>query len=268
MSLSCSEGKCSQCSSVVTSEFNGRTCEKVIQCQVCGRRIEVKSVRKNCTDAKQAKADGWDVIHNDNEEFALVKRKYSGYGVLCVATKQGGSATYPFSQPPSEEIIAQILRDFEDPLINKRRSYITEWDENQNCLKLLFGKVPTQFTTPQTEENIVICKGAGALMIDTESGYLLWAEAGTMWDCWCKENGFMNVEALQEKLGITPYIKQVPQCSECPQYDQCCDCLDDDEEPDNTDCVAVDADATESAIMNALSSLCAVERDEILKKKI
>ena len=118
-------------------------------------------------------------------------------------------------------------------------------------------------------EGYLICKGDGTLWIHPRTGDVVWANVSSPMDRWCSQNGYKRVEYLEGYLGLDSLTVPLRPCEECTDIKECCAYLDDDTcDLDNTECTAIDADATAAAILSALAALTSESRSEILRTTV
>lgn len=116
---------------------------------------------------------------------------------------------------------------------------------------------------------MLICKGDGELLINPETGDVTWEEVCSAALRWCHEKGYKSVDNLEASLNLDSCEIPLPECTECPEYERCCDEQDcEDDELDNTYCLAIDEEATKKSILTALSALDEDERLEVLGENI
>jgi len=112
---------------------------------------------------------------------------------------------------------------------------------------------------------MLICNGDGQLMVNPVNGNVVWGTDGSPLLSWCHQNDYKDVCNIEGALNLDSHELPLPSCEECPQYELCCDNLEgEDEEPDNTYCIAVDEVATGKSILAALAALDEGTRNEIL----
>jgi len=112
---------------------------------------------------------------------------------------------------------------------------------------------------------MLICNGDGQLMVNPVNGNVVWGAVGSPLLSWCQQNEYKDVCNIEGALNLVSHELPLPSCEECPQYVLCCDNLDgEDDEPDNTDCIAIDEVATGKSILAALAALDEGTRNEIL----
>jgi hypothetical protein len=113
----------------------------------------------------------------------------------------------------------------------------------------------------------IVCKGDGTLWINPSTGDVIWANVCSPMDTWCAQNEYKKVEYLEGYLGLDSKTVPLPPCGECPDFQKCCNYLDDDDifELDSTECTAIDTGATAAAILSALAALSPDIRSDILR---
>lgn len=111
---------------------------------------------------------------------------------------------------------------------------------------------------------MIICKGdGGKLVVNPNDGDVIWAGVCSPLLSWCKTNGYLNVSTLEGFFGLDPHDLDLPECTDCPDYQQCCDFLEDDDQLDPMYCTAIDEEATGASIVAKWSTLDEVSRQEL-----
>lgn len=72
--------------------------------------------------------------------------KEKGYGVVCIALKDGGKIYKGIKFPYEEKKINVYLALLETDEVNADKSYLTLWDEKNQKVISIFGSMPPDFT--------------------------------------------------------------------------------------------------------------------------
>ena len=69
-----------------------------------------------------------------------------GYGVVCIALKNGGKFRKRIEFPYEEKKINEYLALLERDEVNAEKSYLTLWDDKNKKVISLFGSMPPDFS--------------------------------------------------------------------------------------------------------------------------
>lgn len=107
-----------QCSCAITIEDELKL-KLITQCPVCGFCEEIRIIY--ISESEKMKAQGWDISDCGSDTKLRAIKTFIGIGSIRFAKRNGGSCTYRFVEPITDEGLVQALEDFNDPAFDKTR---------------------------------------------------------------------------------------------------------------------------------------------------
>lgn len=132
--------KCKECGGVQFVDFYYKTGEEYRSCLRCGIHETYKLIR-----------DENGVVLDKNEKFQYQHIKTKGYGVYGLYYKDSGVSQFGvFTEPITEEVIAEFCDIFSKPEVDKKRSYVAKFENNKQTV--LLGEVLDDENTMDFDE--------------------------------------------------------------------------------------------------------------------
>ena len=131
--------KCPQCGGVLWISQHTTLGHISTKCESCGMEYEEMHYPKEYYDEMIVEGAYEEV---DYEDYW----KEKGYGVVCIALKDGGEFRERIKFPYEEKKINEYLALFEQDEVDADKSYLTLWDEKNQKVVSVFGPMPPDFT--------------------------------------------------------------------------------------------------------------------------